>query len=122
MPGRPYRSLRANSVVYTGTHDNDTTLGWYLALDDGLRQYVDDYLGCSRETMPWPMIRTALASCSLLAIIPMQDILALDGSHRMNLPGTIEGNWTWRFNWDQLAENLALRIHRRLEMYGRLST
>ena len=120
----PYLPFRheANSVVYTGTHDNDTTLGWYLALDDGLRQYVDDYLGRSRETMPWPMIRTALASCSLLAIIPMQDILALDGSHRMNLPGTIEGNWTWRFNWDQLAEDLALRIHRRLEMYGRLST
>jgi len=119
----PYLPFRheANSVVYTGTHDNDTTLGWYLALDDGLRQYIDDYLGRSREAMPWPMIRSAFASRSLLAIIPMQDILALDGSHRMNLPGTTEGNWSRRFQWDQLEEDIAPRIRRRLEMYGRLS-
>ncbi|MCP3867480.1 MAG: 4-alpha-glucanotransferase [Gammaproteobacteria bacterium] len=119
----PYLPFRheANSVVYTGTHDNDTTLGWYLGLDDGLRQRVDDYLGHSREAMPWPMIRSALASRSLLAIIPMQDILALGCEHRMNLPGTTEGNWNWRFDWDQLGEDLPARIHRRLDIYGRLA-
>ncbi len=109
-----------NSVVYTGTHDNDTTLGWYLSLDDDSRQYVDEYLGRSKEAMPWPVIRAALASRALLAVLPMQDILGLDGSHRMNLPGTTEGNWNWRFDWSQVDEGLAHRVRRRLEIYGRL--
>jgi len=110
-----------NSVVYTGTHDNDTSLGWYLSLDAETRQYVDEYLGRSQEIMPWPLIRSALASSARLAILPMQDLLALDGEHRMNLPGTVEGNWTWRFSWDQVAPDLADRLHRRVKMYGRLA-
>ncbi len=109
-----------DSVVYTGTHDNDTTLGWYSALDDETRHYVDEYLGRSKEAMPWPLIRAALASRAELAIIPMQDFLALDGSHRMNLPGTVEGNWLWRFNWEQVAPGLADRIRKRVVMYGRI--
>ncbi|MCB1857137.1 MAG: 4-alpha-glucanotransferase [Gammaproteobacteria bacterium] len=121
-PDNPYLPFRheANSVVYTGTHDNDTTLGWYLSLDDDSRQYVDEYLGRSREAMPWPLIRMALASRSKLAVIPMQDILGLDGSHRMNLPGSTEGNWSWRFDWSQVDEELPHRLRRRVEMYGRL--
>ena len=110
-----------NSVVYTGTHDNDTTLGWYVSLDDHTRQYVDEYLGLSREVMPWPMIRVALASRSRMAIIPMQDLLGLDGSHRMNLPGSSDGNWLWRFDWSQVEEDLAGRLRRRILMYGRLA-
>jgi 4-alpha-glucanotransferase len=119
----PYLPFRheANSVTYTGTHDNDTTLGWYLGLEDDERQHVDDYLGRSREAMPWPMTRCALASRSRLAVVPMQDLLALDGEHRMNLPGTIEGNWKWRFQWQQVDEDLAQRLYRRVEMYGRLA-
>jgi len=109
-----------NSVVYTGTHDNDTSLGWYLSLDTDTRQYVDEYLGRSQEIMPWPLVRTALASCAQIAILPMQDLLALDGRHRMNLPGTVEGNWHWRFEWKQVEPDLAARLHRRVEMYGRL--
>jgi 4-alpha-glucanotransferase len=118
----PYLPFRheANSVAYTGTHDNDTTLGWYLSLDDAARQHVDEYLGYSREPMPWPLIRSALASCSYLAVIPMQDALGLNGSHRMNLPGTTQGNWSWRFQWDQLDEDLAPRLRHRVEMYGRI--
>ncbi len=112
---------RPNTVVYTGTHDNDTTLGWYLSLDDHSRNYVDEYLGYSKEPMPWPMIRAALASRARLAMLPMQDILALDGSHRMNRPGTTEGNWGWRFEWQQVQEDLADRLHRSLEIYGRLA-
>jgi len=111
-----------NSVVYTGTHDNDTTLGWYVSLEDDTRQYVDEFLGFSREVMPWPMIRAALASRSRMAIIPMQDLLGLDGSHRMNLPGTSENNWVWRFAWDQIEEDLAERLRRRIKMYGRLAS
>ena len=119
-PYLPFRHER-NSVVYTGTHDNDTTRGWYLALDDGQRRYVDEYLGRSREVMPWPLIRAALASRSRLAILPMQDVLGLDSSGRMNLPGTTEGNWGWRFDWAQVEEDLALRLYQRVEMYGRLA-
>jgi len=111
-----------NSVVYTGTHDNDTSLGWYLSLDAEARQYVDEYLGRSQEIMPWPLIRSAMASCARFAILPMQDLLALDGQHRMNLPGTVEGNWSWRFSWDQVEPDLAARLHRRVSMYGRLQT
>ena len=67
------------------------------------------------------MIRTALASRALLAIVPMQDILGLDGAHRMNLPGTTDGNWGWRFEWRQLEEEAAARLHRQIGMYGRLA-
>ncbi len=117
----PYLPFRheANSVTYTGTHDNDTTLGWYLGLDDESRHYVDNYLGKSREVMPWPVIRSALASRSNLAVIPMQDVLALDSEHRMNLPGTTEDNWSWRFQWQQIEDNLARRLRQRVEIYGR---
>ncbi|MCB1867527.1 MAG: 4-alpha-glucanotransferase [Gammaproteobacteria bacterium] len=117
----PYLPFRheTNSVVYTGTHDNDTTLGWYLGLDDDSRLYVDEYLGRSKEAMPWPMIRSALASRSRLAIIPMQDLLALGSEHRMNLPGTVVDNWNWRFQWRLIGDDLAQRLHRRVEIYGR---
>ena len=121
-PENPYLPFRheANTVVYTGTHDNDTTLGWYNGLDDGLRQYVDEYLGYSAEEMPWPLIRSALASRARFAILPMQDILALETEHRMNLPGTIEGNWKWRFTWDQLDGDTSQRLRHMISMYGRL--
>jgi 4-alpha-glucanotransferase len=109
-----------NCVVYTGTHDNDTSLGWYRGLDDATREYVDDYLGRSKEPMPWPLIRCALSSRSHLAIIPMQDLLGLDSDHRMNLPGTVEGNWRWRFSWDQVSPELAGRLRRLVDLYGRL--
>jgi 4-alpha-glucanotransferase len=109
-----------DSVVYTGTHDNDTTLGWYLSLEEKDRYYVKEYLGFPSEDMPWPLIRCALSSRSHLAIIPMQDLLGLDSDHRMNLPGTVEGNWRWRFSWDQVSPELAGRLRRLVDLYGRL--
>jgi 4-alpha-glucanotransferase len=118
-PYLPYNH-HENSIVYTGTHDNDTTLGWYRSLGDESRKFVDEYLGNSREPMPWPMIRAALGSRARLAMLPMQDILALDGEHRMNLPGTIEGNWIWRFSWDQVDDDLAPCLRHLNEIYGRL--
>lgn len=108
------------SLVYTGTHDNDTTLGWYQALDENTRQLVDDYLGHCSEPMPWPLIRQALASRSLMAILPMQDLLELDGKHRMNTPGTTEGNWRWGFEWSQVPAELSAKLRRLLRLYGRL--
>ncbi len=117
----PYLPFHHNqeSVVYTGTHDNDTTLGWYKSLDDASREFVDEYLGKPLEVMPWPLIRSALASRANLAVIPFQDILGLDSEHRMNIPGTSEGNWAWRFTWDHIKPETEERLLRRIRMYGR---
>ena len=107
------------SVVYTGTHDNDTTLGWYLKCDDVQRRAVNEYLGVPSERMPWPLIRTALASVAKLAILPMQDILELGSEHRMNTPGTIGNNWNWRFDWEQVPDDLTGRLRHLVRLYGR---
>jgi len=117
-PYLPFQHDR-DSVVYTGTHDNDTTLGWYRSLDDGQRGYVDAFLGHPREEMPWPLIRSALASRAHLAILPMQDVLALDGEHRMNIPGTSGGNWSWRFHWEQVRTGLAQELRELVRLYAR---
>jgi len=100
--------IEVNSVAYTGTHDNDTTCGWYESLDEHQRGLVQAYIHSSRSEehdvhMPNDLINMAFDSHAQLAIIPMQDILQLDSSHRMNTPGTCSGNWHWRFNWQQLT-------------------
>ncbi|MCG5495037.1 4-alpha-glucanotransferase [Ectothiorhodospira variabilis] len=117
-PYLPHQHV-ANSVVYTGTHDNDTTLGWFEACDESLQHHVLDYLGHPSEPMPWPLIRSALASVARLAVVPMQDALALDGSHRMNVPGTTSDNWAWRFQWEDVPQELASDLRRLVELYGR---
>lgn len=105
----PYlpHNIDANSVVYTGTHDNDTTIGWHSAMDEYQRSHVYHHLEVENpehEEVLQKLIIMALESEAELAIIPMQDLLALDGSHRMNIPGTATGNWHWRFNWSQLKQ------------------
>ncbi|MFA7388753.1 MAG: 4-alpha-glucanotransferase, partial [Thiohalobacteraceae bacterium] len=107
------------SVAYTGTHDNDTTLGWYAQLDEATREHLHHYLGYPGENMPWPLIRAALASVAVLAILPLQDVLELDSDHRMNKPGVAEGNWRWRFRWEQVPEDLATRLREMVALYGR---
>ena len=107
------------SVVYTGTHDNNTTLGWYHELTDEQRRAVSHYLGDTGEPMPGVLVRTALASVARLAVIPMQDILGLDAAHRMNVPGVTEGNWRWRFEWDQVLDECRERIQDWVHLYGR---
>ncbi len=107
------------SVIYTGTHDNDTTLGWYEGLDPGIRERCMQYLNHPADPMPWPVIQSALASVAALAIIPMQDILELGSEGRMNTPGTTEGNWAWQFQWSQVDEALANRLHSLNSLYGR---
>ena len=108
-----------DSVVYTGTHDNNTTAAWFDELDHDEKQNVLDYLGHPSEPMPWPLIRSALASVADAAIIPMQDLLGLGAGHRMNTPGTTKGNWQWRFDWRQVPDNLADRLKHLLHIYGR---
>jgi 4-alpha-glucanotransferase len=105
-------------VVYTGTHDNDTAVGWFEGLEPATRAYVQEYLGTG-EAMPWPLIRAAFASVARLAIVPMQDVLSLSSAHRMNCPGTCTGNWSWRYQWDQVPADLAPRLRRLAELYGR---
>jgi 4-alpha-glucanotransferase len=117
-PHRPHNHVR-DGVVYTGTHDNDTTVGWFAGLPAVQQALVRDYFGQPSEPMPWPLIRAALESVAQLAVIPMQDLLGLDGSHRMNRPGTTRGNWQWRFDWDQVPAGLAPRLRALLEEYGR---
>ena len=120
-PNNPYLPFNhgRDSVVYTGTHDNDTSLGWYESLDRAGRGYVDEYLGHSSEAMPRPLVRCALASRAYLAILPLQDILGLGGEHRMNVPGTTLGNWTWRFDWAQVGVDLPAELHGLVRLYGR---
>ncbi len=109
----------ANTVVYTGTHDNDTTRSWAEGLDAATAARVADYLGEPGEAMPWPLVRAALASVARLAVVPMQDVLALGGEARMNTPGTEAGNWRWRFQWSQVGDGLAGYLARLNALYGR---
>ncbi len=112
----------ANTVVYTGTHDNDTTRGWWEALGHPEQDYVRAYLGVGDETgeeMHWHLIRLACSSVAALCVIPMQDVLGLDSTHRMNEPGVSEGSWEWRFTWKQVAAEHARRLAELMRLYGR---
>lgn len=112
----------ADSVVYTGTHDNDTTLGWWQSLSVQQQAHVHEYL-CGEdqpEDMPWLLIRAALESVAQLAIIPMQDLLELGAEARMNTPGTTEGNWVWRYDEAQCTLQRAQRMREALALYDRL--
>ena len=127
---RPHNYVR-NLVAYTGTHDNDTTLGWWNSegtmdsirtSDDVLKEHVfaRTYLGyADEEPINWAMIRTVLASIADTAIIPLQDVLGLGAEARMNLPGTARGNWRWRFPTGALSSELAKRLRELNEAYDR---
>ena len=106
-------------LVCTGTHDTDTALGWFTALDESQKRRVLHHMRQPDEPMPWPMIHTALGSVCQMAILPMQDLLGLDSSHRMNFPGTTQGNWQWRFEWDWLTSGLMEKLRQMNESYGR---
>ncbi len=95
----------ANTVLYPGTHDNDTSLGWYKSAEEKTQDQVRRYYGVSGEELPWDFIRSAYRSVSKLAIIPFQDILSLGSEGRFNTPGKADGNWEWRYKPEQL-ENL----------------
>jgi 4-alpha-glucanotransferase len=108
-----------NCVVYTGTHDNQTTIGWFHTLDERTRRQIQTYLGRDGADIAWDMIRTALASVADLAIIPLQDILRLDDQARMNTPGRPSGNWGWRYLPHQLHPGVAAGLGELTSNYGR---
>jgi len=114
----PYRYVR-DCVVYTGTHDNDTTLGWYRSLDPDTRQRVDFYLRLTEGAMPEGLIRAAFGSVGQLAVIPVQDLLGLGSEARMNTPGTSVGNWEWRLPSGALTADLARTYARFNSVFGR---
>ena len=109
-----------NSVVYTGTHDNNTTVGWFEELDERSRTHLFDYLGGGPKQIPELLIRAAFASVARLAVVPMQDVLSLDSENRMNKPGVAEGNWRWRFRWEQVGSQVAGHYRHLLQLYGRV--
>ena len=109
----------SDCVVYTGTHDNDTALGWYQRVDEKERDFVRRYLARSGKDISWDLIRTAWSSVAVFAIAPMQDFLSLDNRARMNYPSTLGGNWVWRMTSEALSEDLRARIAEINLMYGR---
>jgi 4-alpha-glucanotransferase len=115
-PHIPFRHVRA-CVAYTGTHDNDTTLGWYASLDPATRARVDFY--CAGGAMPEALTRAALNSVAELAVVPMQDLLGLPASARLNTPGTSTGNWQWRLPAGALSAELAAHCAHLNEVFGR---
>jgi 4-alpha-glucanotransferase len=117
-PHLPYEYVR-ECVAYTGTHDNDTALGWYASLDPGTRQRVELFLGAAGVPIPEAMARTALASVAQLAVIPVQDLLGLGSAARFNTPGTTQGNWQWQLPRGALSAELAQHFARLNESFGR---
>ncbi len=115
-----------DAVVYTGTHDNDTTVGWWRRAPELERENVRRALGAVGDDTPsephWGMIRLALRSPARVAIVPAQDVLGLGSEARMNTPGTTRGNWSWRLTPGQLTRELARRLRGETEAAGRLRT
>jgi 4-alpha-glucanotransferase len=127
----PYNYV-PNSVVYTGTHDNETAVGWFSSLsnaepdsalakaDGRIRRYCLDILGTDAANLHWGFIRAAFASVARMAIVPLQDLLGLGSDARMNRPSSASGNWDWRLADGALTKELALELRRVTELYGRL--
>jgi 4-alpha-glucanotransferase len=113
-------NIEHDAVVYTGSHDNDTTVGWWHSASDDVRHHLREYLATDGRAVHWDLIRTACASVADTAVYPLQDVLGLDGAHRMNFPGTGQGNWSWRFSWADVPADAAARLHRYCQLYERL--
>jgi 4-alpha-glucanotransferase len=109
-----------NAVVYTGTHDNDTSVGWYAQAPAAERELLLRYLNHDGSRPAWALWRLAQASVADTAIAPLQDLLELGSEGRMNTPGAGEGNWGWRFRWDDLPGDLSNRLLELARLYGRL--
>jgi 4-alpha-glucanotransferase len=117
-PFLPHNYQR-NCVVYTGTHDNDTTLGWYQSASTAERDLCRRYLARDGSDISWDLIRLAWASVANTAVAPLQDVLSLGPEARMNLPGRASGNWGWRFVKGQLTEFVQHRLQDTTRLYGR---
>ena len=110
-----------NAVVYTGTHDNDTTRGWYTTSDPEQQELIDKYAGiCCSQSATWELIRLAMQSVADTAIIPIQDYLDYGSAARINTPSTLGGNWCWRLVPGELTEELGAKMREFARLYGRI--
>ncbi|MCX6285988.1 MAG: 4-alpha-glucanotransferase [Bacteroidetes bacterium] len=114
----PYSYIK-NCIVYTGTHDNDTVVGWFKKASETDRQQVLDYLDKDGKDIHWSFVRLAWSSVAYKAIVPMQDLLGLDSAARMNLPGTTGGNWNWRAKEADFPNELANALASMTVLFGR---
>jgi 4-alpha-glucanotransferase len=110
----------SDCIVYTGTHDNETTRGWYAEQPEETKDVIRRYLARDLHEPAWDLIRLASSSVARGAIFPVQDLLSLGNEARLNAPGTPDGNWAWRLQADALTEELAERLHDLTALYGRL--
>ena len=94
-----------NTIAYTGTHDNDTILGWWSSNSEQEKTFARHYLGTDGQEIHWDMMRAISQSVANIVIFPLQDVLGLAGDHRMNFPGRTTGSWEWRFSWEQIQRN-----------------
>jgi 4-alpha-glucanotransferase len=121
-PENPYLPMNytQNCVCYTGTHDNDTTAGWWTALDKAQQQQVIEYVGpdVARET-GWAMIRLAMSSIADTVVVPLQDLLGLGTDARMNIPGRADGNWSWRYEAAAIGSDVSARLQTMTTTFGR---
>jgi 4-alpha-glucanotransferase len=121
-PANPYlpHNFEAQTVAYTGTHDNDTSLGWWQTASAGERHAARCYLGPLADTeIHWAMMQSLSQSLANMVLFPLQDVLGLDGAHRMNTPGVAQGCWEWRFDWSQVPEAAARRLAELTRAHGR---
>jgi 4-alpha-glucanotransferase len=118
-PFLPHNFNEQNTVVYTGTHDNDTTVGWYQNASEYEKDHVRRYLARDGRDIAWDLIRLAWGSVADLAITPLQDVLSLGSDARMNFPGRPQGNWTWRFVPGQVNTWTLDRLAELTKLYGR---
>ena len=118
----PHQYTSPHCVVYTGTHDNETTRGWWHSVDDRTRHQVRSYCAISgdEDYICWDMIRLAFSSTAKLAVIPLQDLLSLGNDARMNTPSAPSGNWGWRVRVEALNTEVSKRLYELASTYARL--
>jgi 4-alpha-glucanotransferase len=117
-PFLPHNYAR-NCVAYTGTHDNDTAMGWFTSAPPNEREFAQRYLRVDGGDFAWDLIRAVWASVADVAITPMQDALGLGGDARMNFPSRLGGNWSWRMREEDLSDKVADKFRELNWMYSR---
>lgn len=115
----PHQFTTTNCVCYTGTHDNNTTRGWYDSASEYSRDKVRRYMNTDASSIHWDFLRTCLGTIATYAIIPMQDILGLGEEGRMNVPGVAQNNWGWRYKNEDISDGLAEGLKMATQLYGR---
>lgn len=115
----PHQLTTTNCVCYTGTHDNDTSAGWYQTASEYSRDKVRRYMNTDASSIHFDFIRTCLGSIAAYAVFPLQDVLGVGKEGRMNCPGVADGNWAWRYQKEALSDSLAEALCSVTRLYGR---